>query len=191
MSKSNKRKEKDITEELKELETLSYKPAKKKSDEENNLGGRPTKYRKEYDEQVYKLCLLNANDKQIADFFEVSEVTINAWKKSSPEFLKSIKKGKIKADSEVAESLHARAVGYSHPDVHISNYQGIITLTKITKHYPPDTAAAFIWLKNRQGWKDKTETVVKLERMSDEECDQIRKDMEKNLANEQANAGNR
>lgn len=28
-------------------------------------------------------------------------------------------------------------------------------MTKITKHYPPDTAAAFIWLKNRAGWRDK------------------------------------
>lgn len=41
--------------------------------------------------------------------------------------------------------------------MHISNYQGDVTITPIVKHYPPDTAAAFIWLKNRAGWRDKQE----------------------------------
>ncbi len=47
-------------------------------------------------------------------------------------------------------------MGYSHPAVHVSNYQGDITLTPITKHYPPDTVAAIFWLKNRQPakWRD-------------------------------------
>ena len=120
--------------------------------------GRPTKYKPEYCEQVYKLCLLNATDAQIADVFDTSEQTINTWKKKYPEFLESLKDGKIRADAEVGKSLFQRACGYSHPDVHISNYQGDITVTDITKHYPPDTAAAFIWLKNRAGWRDKTET---------------------------------
>lgn len=118
---------------------------------------RPTKYKPSYNDQVYKLCLLKAIDKDIAEFFEVSEVTLNAWKKEYPKFFKSIKKGKIRADAEVAKSLYHRACGYSHPDVHISNYKGDITITKITKHYPPDTAAAFIWLKNRAGWTDRQE----------------------------------
>ncbi len=116
---------------------------------------RPTKYKAEFAEQVYKLCLLNAIDKEIADFFGVTEKTINNWKRDHKPFLQSIKRGKIKADADVAERLYQRAMGYSHPDVHISNYQGEITITELTKHYPPDTAAAFIWLKNRANWKDK------------------------------------
>jgi hypothetical protein len=31
--------------------------------------GRPTKYKEEYNEQAYKLCLLGATDKELADFF--------------------------------------------------------------------------------------------------------------------------
>jgi hypothetical protein len=27
---------------------------------------------------------------------------------------------------------------------------------KYALYYPPDTAAAFIWLKNRQGWKNES-----------------------------------
>jgi dGTP triphosphohydrolase len=138
------------------------------------IGHRQTKYRKEYDEQVYKLCLLNATDAQIASYFNVVESTLNLWKLKHNSFSESIKDGKVRADAEVAKSLHARAVGYSHPDVHISNYQGDITITDIVKHYPPDTAAAFIWLKNRQGWTDKKEVVLKDDRYTPEQRDAIR-----------------
>jgi hypothetical protein len=33
----------------------------------------------------------------------------------------------------------------------------MITVTPIMKHYPPDTGACFIWLKNRdpENWRDK------------------------------------
>jgi hypothetical protein len=119
--------------------------------------GRPSSFNPIYCDQAYKLCLLGATDKQLADFFDVAEATINNWKLDHPEFLESLKKGKIVADSNVAEALYERAKGYKHPDAHISNYQGEITITPITKYYPPDTAAAFIWLKNRAGWKDKQE----------------------------------
>lgn len=120
-------------------------------------GGRPTRYKAEYAEQAYKLCLLGATDKEMADFFDVSEQTINAWKKAHPKFLESIKKGKARADAEVASKLFHRATGYEHPDVHVSNHQGEITVTPLTKHYPPDTTAAIFWLKNRQPakWRDK------------------------------------
>lgn len=119
--------------------------------------GRPSKYKDEFPEQARKLCLLGATDKDMAGFFGVSEQTVNAWKGEHPEFLESIKKGKELADATVAESLYHRANGYSHPDVHISNFQGAITITPLTKHYPPDTAAGIFWLKNRRPdrWRDK------------------------------------
>lgn len=146
--------------------------------------GRKTKYRKEYDKQVYKLCLLNATDAQIADYFGVSESTLNLWKLKHKAFSESIKDGKIRADTEVAESLHARAIGYSHPDVHISNYQGDITITEVTKHYPPDTAAAFIWLKNRQGWTDKKNIILEDERYTPEQRDAIREKLAERCVND-------
>lgn len=121
------------------------------------MAGRPTDYKPEYNKQVYKLCLLSATDKELADFFEVSEVTINAWKKKHPAFLKSLKKGKVQADAEVAAKLFHRATGYEHPEDKIFCTDGRVTTVKTIKHYPPDTAAAFIWLKNRAGWRDKQE----------------------------------
>jgi len=119
--------------------------------------GRPSKYDPKYAEQAYKLCLLGATDKKLADFFEVTESTINLWKLEHQEFSESLKAGKEVADATVAESLFNRAKGYSHPDTHISNYQGIITATPIVKHYPPDATSAIFWLKNRSGWRDQQE----------------------------------
>lgn len=122
--------------------------------------GQPTKYKKEFNELARKHCLLGATDAQLADLFNVTETTINNWKTEHPKFFESIKEGKDKADAVIADSLFNRAKGYSHPDTHISNYQGEITVTDITKHYPPDATSAIFWLKNRQkdNWRDKTET---------------------------------
>lgn len=53
---------------------------------------RPTKYQEAYAEQARKLCLLGYTDAELADFFEVSESTINKWKLDYPEFSESIKK---------------------------------------------------------------------------------------------------
>ena len=122
--------------------------------------GRPSEYDpKKTPEQAKKMCLLGATDKELADFFEVSETTINNWKNQHPEFLESINEGKEIADCQVAKSLYQRALGYEHPDTHVSNYQGKITLTELTKYYPPETTAAIFWLKNRQSgkWRDRRE----------------------------------
>lgn len=147
------------------------------------MAGRPTDYRPEYCEQVEKLCKLGATDKEIADFFDVAESTINLWKIDHPEFSESIKNGKIKADAEVANALHKRALGYKYDEVTYEKIgpgedqmevgeEGIEAVKQdqykkkvVTKEIPPDVAAQNIWLKNRRGrvsegaqkWADKQE----------------------------------
>ena len=118
--------------------------------------GRPTEYKAEYVEQAYKLCLLGHTDKELGGFFGVTETTINNWKFAHPEFFEAITNGKEVADAEVAASLYQRAKGYSHPEDKIFQYAGDPIIVPTIKHYPPDTAAAFIWLKNRQKgkWRD-------------------------------------
>ncbi len=124
-----------------------------------HAGGRPTEFKPEMCEQAKLATGRGFTDKDLAKLFGVSEVTINAWKHEYPEFLKSLQEGKEIADDLVEKSLFERATGYSHPDVHITTYEGDVEITPIIKHYPPDTAAAFIWLKNRRpkSWRDKTE----------------------------------
>jgi hypothetical protein len=93
----------------------------------------------------------------MARFFDVSVATLNNWKHEHPAFLDALKAGKELADANVSESLYRRATGYSHPDVHVSNFQGAITITPIVKHYPPDPTSMIFWLKNRRPdlWRDK------------------------------------
>lgn len=139
--------------------------------------GQPTSYKEDYEEQAFKLCLLGSTDKDLANFFNVCEATINNWKKDYPQFLESIKKGKDEADSKVAASLYNRALGYSHPEDKIFNANGSEMIVPTTKHYPPDTAAAIFWLKNRQkeSWRDKQETehsgVIGISDLSNEALD--------------------
>lgn len=114
--------------------------------------GRPSAYKSEYAEQVVKLCKLGATDKDLSDFFGVSEQTINAWKTAHPEFLESLKAGKLEADAEVASKLFHRATGYSHEAVKIvaDAKTGAQHVVPFVEHYPPDTTAAIFWLKNRR-----------------------------------------
>lgn len=118
---------------------------------------RPTKYRAEFAEQARKLCLLGATDKDLADFFEVSEQTINTWKKAHRSFLESLKAGKRLADADIAERLYQRAMGYSHPEEKVFQNAGEIITHQTTKHYPPDPTSMIFWLKNRdpERWRDK------------------------------------
>jgi len=121
-------------------------------------GGRPTKYKKEFAEQAKKLCRLGATDKSIADFFDIAESTLNKWKKDHPEFMESLKEGKLLADAEVADKLYHRAIGYSHKEIKLAQQEGVFTDEKeVIKHYAPDPTAAIFWLKNRQPelWRDR------------------------------------
>ncbi len=121
--------------------------------------GQPTKYKKEYDELAYNYCLLGAVDATLAEFFGVTETTINNWKIAHPNFFESIKRGRVHADAKVAASLFGRATGYSHQEEKVFNNQGEIITHQTIKHYAPDPTSMIFWLKNRQPelWRDKQE----------------------------------
>lgn len=129
------------------------------------MAGAPTKYNLEYNEQVYKICLLGATDKDLADFFNVAESTINNWKKEYPEFLESIKRGKQIADANVADRLYQRALGFEHDSEEIKVIEGDIERVPVRKVYPPDPTSAIFWLKNRQPakWRDKQDIQIENE----------------------------
>lgn len=96
--------------------------------------GRPPKYRPEFAKQVTNYCLLGATNAELASAFGVDERTINRWLVTKPEFCQAVKEGREVADANVANSLYRKALN-------------------------GDTAAAFIWLKNRRPdlWRDKKE----------------------------------
>lgn len=151
---------------------------------EKKKRGRKSLYQEEYANQALKLCLLGATDKELAEFFSVSEQTLNKWKKDFPEFLESLKKGKSIADANVASKLYNRAIGYDYEEKHYETKQPkkdvppeLVEAKRIKKHVPADTTAAIFWLKNRQPekWRDRKEVDAnvnlsdELESMTDEQ----------------------
>jgi hypothetical protein len=143
--------------------------------------GRPSKYDPLYCEQVEKLCKLGATDKELAEFFVISESTLNLWKVEHAEFSEAVKRGKILADAEVAFSFHKRATGYKYDEVTYEKIgpgedkvevgesgmeeikQDLFKKKIVTKEVPPDAGAGLNWLKNRQKdkWRDKVEVETK------------------------------
>lgn len=142
-------------------------PAKKgnKYAKGNKGGGRTSDYKQEYAEMAYKIALLGATDKELAEIFDVSEQTINNWKKQHKDFFLALKRGKSIADANIVDRLYQRAMGFEHDSEEIkvvsmgSGEGSEVVRVPVRKVYPPDTVAAIFWLKNRQknNWRDKIE----------------------------------
>ena len=126
--------------------------------------GRKTEYKDEYARMAYNLCLLGATDADLAFSFDVSQQTINHWKKKQPQFLESITRAKEIADSEVARSLLERAKGFEWTEetaikVKAGKDQERVEVVTVKRMVPPDTQACVVWLTNRQrrNWKQRPE----------------------------------
>jgi len=137
--------------------------------------GRKSKYNKDFCETAYKLCLLGATDKDLADFFKVEEKTINNWKKDHIEFLQSINNGKEIADMEVAQSLYRGAIDRTIPKQQAIKVKEIIyengkkvaekervEIVELEEVIPSDFRNAQFWLRNRKSdkWRDKQDVDV-------------------------------
>lgn len=120
---------------------------------------RPSKYSPPLLPNLEMLYILGATDIEVCQATGITEPTLHKWKKDNPELIKSIKESKAIPDNNVKQSLYRRACGYSHIETKVFVIDGKIVEHNVTKHYPPDTAAAFIWLKNRcpQEWRDRIE----------------------------------
>lgn len=150
--------------------------------------GRPTKFSAEMQRQALVLAKVGFTDDQMSEVLGITKQTLNNWKKSHPAFFDLLKTQKKQADEIVVRSLYERACGYEHPDTHISNYQGKITITGIVKHYPPDPVSMIFWLKNRdrENWRDKQDLQIGLDEsmlqavlsgMSPERAESVKKEL--------------
>jgi hypothetical protein len=131
---------------------------KKKDPNDLQKSGRKSLFKREYIEQIGKLCEFGRTDEEIAYFFNISPKTFDNWKSAHPELLRSLKIGKEIADERVKRSLYARAVGYNYEATRIFMPAGREkpVYAPYIEHVPPDVTAGIFWLKNRdpQHWRD-------------------------------------
>lgn len=119
---------------------------------------------------AFRLSLLGATDKEMADFFGVAERTLHRWKKTEPAFCQSLKEGKLSADAEVSDRLNQRARGFEYDEAQPIKLKEVIydkgkrvketeriEVVMVHRVVPPDTTACIFWLKNRRPaqWRDR------------------------------------
>lgn len=159
---------------------MSKKPTKNisRGTSKKNPGGRPSKKDLIPKDQLKKLCLKGFTDKEIADFFGITEQTFNNWKKKDQKFFESLKGWKDEHDEKVERSLLERALGSEYDEITYEKSKvgglgakvedGDISEIKntdcfkvkvVTKKIIPDVTAQIFWLKNRKPaeWRDKHE----------------------------------
>lgn len=127
--------------------------------EGNDKGGRPSKFKPEFIDQAEKLLRLGATDKDLAEFFKVTERTLYRWKLEFPEFCQALKLTKEQQDQIVEQSLYRLATGYTYRSEKIFQYEGVPVRAKTQVHVPPSVTAQIFWLKNRQRdkWRNNPE----------------------------------
>lgn len=102
-------------------------------------------------------------DKQIAEQkIGVNESTLHRWKKTHPQVMQALKRGKEVVDRQVEKALLKNALGFEYEETktYITvNPDGTKSqrVEKIKKVQRPDTTAGIFWLKNRKPaeWRDK------------------------------------
>ena len=123
--------------------------------------GRPSEYSVEMAERAFAAAQGGATDLEIIEALGIGQTTFYRWRHEHPQFREATELGKEAADERVERSLYQRALGYSHQAVKIFMPAGAENpiYAAYTEHYPPDTAAASLWLRNRQPekWRDKQE----------------------------------
>lgn len=125
----------------------------RKEEEESRT---PRKWDSKFVDMVYRLCLLGLTDKELAVAFNVDRNTIDYWKRTKPEFLEAMTRGKLIVDGEVAEKLLQSALGYEYQEevAHVCDHE--VVITSITRYCKPNPWAQVKWLslRRRSNWSE-------------------------------------
>lgn len=124
--------------------------------------GHPSPYVAEYAHIAGVMVRGGATDYELARAFGVCVDTIYAWKSRHAEFSESIKGAKAIPIDRAERSLYHRAVGYTHDATKIVVVGRDVVSVAYVEHYPPDTAAARLWLLNCDPlrWRDRHDVAL-------------------------------
>jgi hypothetical protein len=124
--------------------------------------GRPLEYSADLIPVVKDFSDSGLSQEQMAQLLRIATQTLWDWMKKNPDFSDAVKGGKGISDDKVERSLYERALGYSHPEDQIFQFQGSPVIVPTVKHYPPDATSAIFWLKNRrpENWRERLELEI-------------------------------
>jgi hypothetical protein len=109
--------------------------------------GRASLYKREYAEQAQKLCAMAGfTDQRLAEWFGVSEKTINSWKLKHVEFASALRAGKAETDDLVERATVAHITGY-HVDTEKATRNGKVIVREWVKG---DANSGMKWLAARR-----------------------------------------
>jgi hypothetical protein len=113
-------------------------------------------------DQVRAIAMRGISEEQMSEIFDISRKQMGQWKAQYPAFKEALEAGYTDADAAVLGALYQSAVGYTHDEEKIFQWDGEIVRAETVKHYKPDVAAIKLWLTNRQkeNWKDRHHTNV-------------------------------
>lgn len=144
-----------------------------------------SKWKDEFKDMVFELCLLGLGNEEIAKVIGVSESTFKVWAADENKLLTPVIEGKTIADAKVAKSMYNRALGYEYTETKESvNKKGETESTETVKHIAGDTGAQMNWLANRQRklWRkndSKVEVNINKAELTDEEIAKRLKELKK------------
>jgi len=106
------------------------------------------KYKSEYAEAARKLCAKSGFiDIQLAEWFEVTEKTINNWKLAHPEFAEALRVGKAETDDLVERATVQHICGYY---VEVDELDRNGNIRQLRKWIPGNPHAGMKWLAARR-----------------------------------------
>ncbi len=113
-------------------------------------------------DQVRAIAMRGISEKEMSEVFDIHPRQIQEWKRQFPTFKNAVEQGYTDADAAVLSAVYQSAVGYTHEEEKIFQWDGDIIRADTVKHYKPDMAAAKLWLTNRQRehWKDRQQVGV-------------------------------
>lgn len=100
---------------------------------------------------------------QLCEHLGVKNHIFYKWLKEQPTFTEAVMRVRARADDQVENALHRRAIGYDHEVIEERlDKDGCAHPTRKEIHVVPDGGAAMNWLKNRrpETWREKKEVEI-------------------------------
>lgn len=111
-------------------------------------------------DEVRAIAAAGLTDVEIAQVFDVPAEHIRRWRSRYRDFDAAIVDGRTRADAQVIEALHRKAVGFSVP-VETIDKEG--NLVRRNQYFAPDTAAIKYWLNaRRKDFRERQEVQVEV-----------------------------